>query len=168
MNGISVCALGLLAFVQLAAQSARGWDYPYHRVVNQLALTCLPTNFPGFARTPEATERIGFLAGEPDRWRNVRKDLSFQHCSGPDHYMDLEALPIYGLKPEMLPVFRFDFAVELAQIRKAHPEKFPEIDAAKNEDHTRELIGFLPWAIVENYSKLKSGFAYLRTFRESG
>src|SRR5947209_3550899 len=69
LAAVSKCALGLLAFVQLATQSARGWDYPYHRVINELALTCLPTNFPGFARTPAATERIGFLAGEPDRWR---------------------------------------------------------------------------------------------------
>jgi hypothetical protein len=35
-------------------------------------------------------------------------------------------------------------------------------------DHTQELIGFLPWAIVENYGKLKSSFSYLKAYEEAG
>ena len=50
--------------------------------------------------------------------------------------------------------------------RKQHPEKFTP--SGKNEDHTRELIGFLPYAIAENYSKLKSSFSYLKTFEAHG
>ena len=38
----------------------------------------------------------------------------------------------------------------------------------RNEDHTRELVGFLPWAITENYGKLKSGFSYLKAFEQNG
>jgi len=148
-------------------QLARGWDYEGHRLVNQLALASLPTNFPGFVKEPAAAERIAFLAGEPDRWRNTQ-DLPLKHVNGPDHYIDLEELNVYGLKPEMLPIFRYDFVAQLALIRKAHPEKFPEPDAARNEDHTRQLVGFLPWAIAENYSKLKSSFSYLKTFESDG
>ena len=53
------------------------------------------------------------------------------------------ALDLYGLNPEMLPVFRYDYVAQLALARKAHPERFPTIDPARNEDHTRELVGML-------------------------
>jgi hypothetical protein len=167
MKRISVLALALLALMRSAVPSARAWDYTYHRLINEAALASLPTNFPAFVRTSAAADRIGFLSGEPDRWRNA-KDLSFSHCTGPDHYLDMEELAVYGLKPEALPVFRYEFAAELISFRKAHPGKCPPINEAKNEDHTRELIGFVPWAIAENYGKLKSGFSYLKTFEQDG
>ena len=78
-------------FVRLMAGNAGAWDYEGHRAINELALAALPTNFPAFALTPAARERIAFLAGEPDRWRNT-PDLSLQQLNGPDHYIDLEEL----------------------------------------------------------------------------
>jgi hypothetical protein len=157
----------VFAALTITVPAARAWDYEGHRTVNQLALASLPTNFPAFVHTPAAEERVAFLAGEPDRWRNT-PDLPLKHFNGPDHYLDLEELATYGLKPEALPVFRYDFVALLALARKAHPENFHAIDSAKNEDHTRELVGFLPWAITENYGKLKSAFSYLKTFEENG
>ncbi len=160
-------AAGLILLLRYSTGLVLAWDYEGHRVVNQLALASLPTNFPAFVRTPEAAERIAFLGGEPDRWRNVQ-DLPLRHGNGPEHYIDLEELSIYGLKPEMLPVFRYDFVGQLAVIRQAHPEKFTNLSASRNEDHTRELVGLLPWAIAENYSRLKSGFSSLKTFEGEG
>src|ERR1051326_7101962 len=159
-----------LAFVILAGlgpNSSFAWDYEGHRIVNQLALASLPTNFPSFVRAPAAAERVAFLAGEPDRWRNT-PDLPLKHFNGPDHYLDIEGLESCGLHPDMLPVFRFDFVAQLALARNAHPDKFPQIEPGRNEDHTRELLGFLPWAITESYGKLKSGFSYLKAFEEDG
>ncbi len=167
MKRLSAFALALLTFLQHGNQLARAWDYEGHRVVNQLALASLPTNFPVFVREPAAAERIAFLAGEMDRWRNT-PDLPLKHYSFPDHYMDMEALADYGLKPEMLPVFRYDFVAQLALIRKAHPERFPEPEAEYNQDHTRGLVGFLPWAVAESVGKLKSGFSYLKAYEEAG
>jgi hypothetical protein len=160
-------AVALLACLQISIQLAHGWDYEGHRVINQLALASLPTNFPAFVREPAAAERIGFLAGEMDRWRNT-PDLPLKHYSFPDHYFDVEELAVYGLKPMALPIFRYDFVAELAVIRYTHPDKFPPVDAAKNQDHTRELVGFLPWAIAESVGKVKSGFSYLKAFEEAG
>lgn len=167
MRRISASALALLAFLQLGVHLALGWDYEGHRAVNQLALASLPANFPAFVREPAAAERIAFLAGEMDRWRNTT-DLSLKHYSFPDHYMDLEELADYGLKPELLPIFRYDFVAQLALIRQAHPEKFPEPDPNYNQDHTRGLVGFLPWAITESVGKLKSNFSYYKAFEEAG
>lgn len=156
----------LLLLTAAMASSVGAWDYEGHRLINQLALTTLPTNFPGFVKTPQAVERIGFLAGEPDRWRNT-PDLSLKHANGPDHYIDLEELNDYGLRLEDLPVFRYDFTSRLAVTRKANPEKF-HTAAGKNEDHTLELLGLLPWAMTESYGKLKSGFSYLKAYEEQG
>lgn len=141
------------------------WDYEGHRIVNQLALASLPKDFPGFVRDPAAAERIAFLAGEPDRWRNV-PDLPIKQYNAMDHYCDLEQIADAGLQFAKLPSFRYDFAVQFAAGRAAHPDKFPPADESKNTDHTREWCGFAPWAITEYFGKLRSAFSYLRTFQE--
>jgi hypothetical protein len=80
----------------VSAGSAVAWDYEGHRTVNQLALASLPTDFPAFVFSPEARERIAFLAGEPDRWRNT-PDLALRHINSPDHFIDLEDLEDGGI-----------------------------------------------------------------------
>src|ERR1022692_387014 len=94
------CLLGLSTLLQI--HPAIAWDYEGHRAVNQLALASLPKNFPAFALTPEARERIAFLAGEPDRWRNS-DELSLAQANGTDHYIDMEQLEDYGLNAQKLP-----------------------------------------------------------------
>jgi hypothetical protein len=153
--------LGVLTF------KAGAWDYEEHHAINELALASLPADFNGLNLTSAFKNRIAFLGGEPDRWRNVG-DLPLRHVNGPDHYIDLEDLKLYGLTPETLPLLRYDFVAIIARERAAHPDRFPFIDPAKDADHTRELIGFLPWSITENYDKLKSCFSYLKTFRKYG
>jgi hypothetical protein len=152
---------------------ASAWDYEGHHVVNELALASLPTNFPAFARTPATRVRVAYLAGEADRWRNETSSkngtgLTLGHASGPDHYLDMEDLKLYGLTPETLPPLRYDFVADIVKAREAHPEKFPAIDPARDSDHTRELSGFLPWAITENYQKLQSGFSTLAALEKFG
>jgi len=146
--------------------SVFAWGPEGHQAVNQLAIDSLPSDF-GVQMTPERKSRIIFLANEPDHWRNVT-EVPLTHLNGPDHYIDLEDLPLYGLTPETLPVMRYDFVADIARARAEHPEKFPPIDPATDADHTRELDGFLPWAITENYEKLKSGFSTLKAYRTHG
>ncbi len=160
-------SLSLSAFLLASVSNIFAWDYDGHRLVNQIALTSLPAEFPQFVKTAAAQDRITFLAGEPDRWRNT-SDLALKHCNGPDHYLDVDDLPLYGLTPQTVSHLRYEFAGQLYVARAQHPANFPKIDPAKNEDHTRELVGFLPWAITEYYGKLKSGFSYLKTFEANG
>lgn len=154
----------LLAWLVLPA---RAWNYEGHQVVNELALATLPADFGGWALSPAQKYRVAYLGGEPDRWRNL-PDLELVHYNGPDHYFDLEDIALCGLTPATLPPLRYDFAAVLARARAAHPEAFPALDPAKDADHTRELDGFLPWAITEYYEKLKSGFSTLKTFQQRG
>jgi len=165
MKRASIYAAGVVLFVCCGQRAARAWDYEGHRIVNGLALASLPAGFPDFVKEPGAAERVAFLSGEPDRWRNTQ-DLPLKHSNGPEHYIDLEELAAYGLNAEMLPVFRYDFEEQLAVFRKEHPEKFREPDPAANADHTRQMVGLLPWAIAENSAKLKSCFSYLKAFQQ--
>jgi hypothetical protein len=164
---VLIPAFAALLAMHLVASRGLAWDYEGHRLVNQLALASLPTNFPAFALSPEARERIAFLAGEADRWRNS-PDLTLKHCNGPDHYFDMDDLSALGMEPARLSPFRYVFTAQLAAARAAHPGKLEPIDAAKDADQTKALFGYLPWTIAEYYGKLKSGFSSLREFEAAG
>jgi hypothetical protein len=155
----------LAAFFALIGQSAFAWDYEGHRLVNELALAALSKDFPAFTQTAEAHERIAFLAGEPDRWRNT-PNLELQHSQEPEHFFDVEELSLYGLTPETLPIFRYEFVSIVAAAHKAHPESFPS--SRDDKAHKYSWTGLLPWTITENYAKLKSEFSYLKTFESEG
>jgi hypothetical protein len=159
--------LRVSAFLLVAALPAGAWDYAGHRVVNELAWQSLPREFPAFVRTAAARERIAFLGGEPDRWRNT-PDHSFRHLNEPDHFFDLDYLSEYGLKPDALPPFRYEFVAHLARVRATRPDVPPAVNAARDPNRTQALFGFLPWAVNEHYSKLKSAFSYLKTFEQHG
>jgi hypothetical protein len=113
----------LLAALGTLTLDAGAWDYEGHHTINELALASLPKDF-GITLTPALKNRIAFLAGEPDRWRNVN-DLPLKHVNGPDHYFDLEDVARCGLTPEALPIMRYDFVAAVALARAAHPEKIP-------------------------------------------
>src|SRR4051812_17376799 len=100
----------LLTGVLLAAPvGLRAWDYAGHRIVNEVALRSLPADFPAFVREPANAERVAYLAGEPDRWRNT-PDLSIKQSGGSwtDHFLDIEQIPAAGLDVTKVPSFRYD------------------------------------------------------------
>ena len=143
--------------------SAKAWDYERHRLVNDLALTTLPTDFPSFVQTDSNRERIMFLGGEPDRWRNNR-DRALRHLNSPDHYFDVEYLDQYQLKTEKLSHFRYQFVEQMAVARTTFKLPLP----SENSDNIKGHPGFLPWSINEHYLKLVSAFSYLKVFKEQG
>jgi len=164
---VSFRLLLLAAALLPGARALRAWDYEGHRIVNQLALASLPAEFPAWVREPASAERIAFLSGEPDRWRNM-PDLPLRHVNNPNHYLDLEQLTWAGLDPATVSPLRYVFATQFAAARAAHTEHFPPIDPAKNAEHLREWPGFLPWQVTECFDLLKSEFSYLRAFEEAG
>lgn len=147
------------------APRASAWDYEGHRIVNEVALASLPADFPAFVHEPAAAERIAWLCSEADRWRSS-PDLPIRHCNSADHYLDLEQLELADLTPETVSSFRYQFALQFAAGRTAHPERFPVIEADKNSDHTREWPGFLPWTITEYFGKLRGDFARLKVLED--
>jgi hypothetical protein len=162
----SILLTALLASLATAQVSA--WDYEGHRAVNLTALASLPVDFPSFVKSDQARERIAFLSGEPDRWRNVPQDLPLKHASSPDHFIDFEDLEPLDLSAATLPDLRHVYTSQIFLARAAHPERFPAIDPERNKDRTRELPGYLPWTIAESYARLKSTFSYLKAYEEAG
>ena len=155
----------LAAFLPLP--NARAWDYEGHRLVNQAALAALPAEFPDFVRAPVAAERIAYLGGAPDRWRN-NPDLPVRNATNPDHYFDLEYIGLAGLKLEDIYDLRYVYAIQFDTARAARVAAFPPLDPTKNADRTQEQAGFLPWTITEHQGKLASAFSCLRVYRELG
>lgn len=149
----------------MAVLPALGWDYELHRLVNELALRSLPESFPAFVRKPENVERIAFLAGEPDRWRNSNEN-ALRHINEPDHFFDIEDLEPLNIALDSLPAFREEFVARIADVRAKDPAKFPSADPLKDIAHNRWLPGFLPWKMAEEYGRLKSGFSYLKAFEQ--
>lgn len=162
---MSAVALALLTAA--GATPVRAWDYAGHRIINRLALASLPGDFPDFVREPPAIERIAFLGGEPDRWKNT-SEAALRHENNPDHYFDFEQLDWAGLSPATLSPLRYEFVLQFAAARAAHAGKFPKIDPARDGDRTREWPGFLPWTITESFGRLQSAFSYLRAYEEGG
>lgn len=145
----------------------RAWDHGGHTLVNQGALAALPAEFPDFARAPANVERIAFLSGEPDRWSHAL-DLPLKHKDWLDHFCDLEQIPAAGLDFATVPSLRYDFVVAFAGGRAGHSENFPPIDPKRNIDHTQQWPGFLPWAVTENYGRVKAAFSALKAYEELG
>jgi len=158
---------GIAGCLCLMISQSAAWDYEIHRIIDEIAIASLPTNYPAFVFEPANKERILFLSGEPDRWRNT-PEMELRHQNHPDHYFDYEYIEMHRILPQELPSFRYEFAAMLALTRAAHPQNFQPIDPAKNKDKTRELPGFLPWTINEYYAKLKSQFSCLKEFEENG
>jgi hypothetical protein len=161
-------AVSLLA-ATLFSTIAHAWDYEGHRIVNQLALASLPKEYPQFVHAVAHAERVAFLSGEPDRWRNA-PDLPLKQSGGSwsDHFCDVEYLPAAGISLDTVTSFRYDFIVQFAAGRAANAKNFAPIDPARNLDHTAEWPGFAPWAIAEHFGRLRSAFSYLKVFEELG
>ena len=166
MSGASLPGLFLL-FAVLVPVSVQAWDYDYHRLVNRLALRSLPAEFPAWVREPEVRERVSYLAGEPDRWRNSTEP-AFRHVNEPDHFFDVEDLEPLGFDPATLPPFREEFVARWALARAKDPVRFPIDSAASDVAHIRWLPGTLPWKVQEEYGRLRSGFSTLKTFEAHG
>ena len=143
------------------------WDYDYHRMVNQVALQSLPAEFPDWIRDPAVRERIAFLAGDPDRWRNLG-DPTLRHVNVPEHFIDLDDLPKYGLTIESLSPFRSEYLGQLAIARSRNPERFPEADPSRDPDRTRGIPGLLPWRITEDFARLQSTFSSIKAYEQFG
>jgi hypothetical protein len=157
----------LIAIVFSFCGLLHAWDYEGHRILNLAAVDALPGDFPAFAKTPNARDRIGFLSGEPDRWRST-PDYTLRHCNNPDHYFDVEDLIDLGLRIEELSQFRYVFLETSALAREKNKARLKWIDPAQNLDRTRELIGFLPWTIAETFARMKAALSYWKAYKEGG
>ena len=57
-----------------------------------------PKDFPPSYQPPLPYLHRFPLGANPDCWRNTT-DLALKHVNGPNHYIDIEELLLYGLTP---------------------------------------------------------------------
>lgn len=119
---------------------AQAWGEEGHRFINRVAAEHLPDEVPPFLKA--ATARLAFLGPEPDRWRDSKELYkALGEVNGPDHFIDID-------KPEnfsALPNDRYHYA-----------------DWLRAQGKEPKDIGFLPFAILENYQKMQVLFRLWR------
>lgn len=166
VNGVrarAACRVLAVAGFAVVAGLLGGWGAHGHRTITRLALDALPADAPTLAwlREPAARERVAEQSNEPDRWRGTQA-LALQHENNPDHYLDVDLLPEFGLTLETVPPLRYDYLRAMAVAKHVHPEMAGPYDRRTNPDGSQEWPGFVLHAMSEHYQKLRSSFNTLR------
>src|SRR5262245_41861864 len=118
---------------------AAAWGEKGHLMVNRLALDAGSSKLPEFMNS--ARDQIIYNGYEPDRWRDEGRESPMNAAQAPDHFFDSE----YWGAIATIEVGRYAFMEKVAA---------KKIELAK--------IGYLPYAIVENYGKLVNAFRFWR------
>jgi len=122
------------------APAATAWGPLGHTLVTRAALTATD-GLPAWFR--DAGDALASLSQSPDRWRELEEAVPALAARRPDHFFDLDA---WGAEP--LPADRWAYVERAARRR---------LRAA--------TIGFLPFAIDEEYGVLLSAFRDARAGR---
>src|SRR5213592_961039 len=133
---------GVLAILLLLTLSgaAAGWGPEGHVIVTRTALAA-SDGLPRWFR--EAGDALAELSNAPDRWREAEKDAPALAARGPDHFFDLD---VWGDEP--LP-----------------PERWGYVARAVRRRLSPAAVGFLPFAIGEEYGVLLTAFRDVRSGR---
>jgi hypothetical protein len=128
-----------LVLLLLAPLSASAWGEKGHLMVNRLAIEAATSKLPEFMSA--SREHIIYNGPEPDRWRIEGQTSVMNTAQAADHFFDSE---LWG------PISTID----------ADRYTFMEKVAAKKVNLVK--IGYLPYAIIENYEKLLNAFRFWR------
>lgn len=121
---------------------AYAWWAEGHGAVAEAATTALPEEMPRFFRA--SGKALYHMSGDPDRWKNPQAK-HLRAAEAPDHFIDLE-----DFQGRELPADRWK-AIALLQELKVKPD----------------IVGFLPYAIMENYDRLTVAFSDYRKDKDN-
>jgi len=129
--------VAVIVSVLLAPSSLFAWGDKGHLMINRMAIDTAASKLPEFMNTDR--EHLIFNANEPDHWReesrspmNIAQEL--------DHYLNIENWGTVAA----LPVDRYTFIQQVMQ---------RGVDLK---------VGYLPYAVIENYGRLVNAFRYWR------
>ena len=132
----------LLAAMLLTAclpVSSAAWGEKGHLTINRVAMDAAETKLPEFMKA--ARQQIIYNAYEPDRWREEGRASAMNTAQAADHFFDSE----YWGPIATIDVDRYAFMEKVAA---------KKIELIK--------VGYLPYAILENYEKLVNAFRFWR------
>jgi hypothetical protein len=122
------------------ARTAGAWGPAGHAIVTRAAVAAAD-DLPAWLR--DQTAALAELSNAPDRWRALDEDIPELAARRPDHFFDLD---VWG--DASLPVGRWRYT------RRAYDRHL-----------VPDEIGFLPYAILEEYGVLVSAFRDTRDDR---
>src|SRR5262245_58145373 len=135
MRWLASCVLLLL--VPLTASA---WGKKGHLMINRLAIDSASSKLPEFMNA--ARDQITYNGFEPDRWREEGRNSQMNITQAADHFFDSE----YWGPISSIEVNRYSFMEKVVA---------KKIELVK--------IGYLPYALLENYEKLVNAFRVWRT-----
>ena len=130
---------GILVLLLLLPASAAAWGEKGHLMINRVAIDTAGPKLPEFMSA--SREHIIYNAYEPDRWREEGRASVMNTVQAADHFFDSELWGPIGT----IDSNRYSFMEKVASRR---------IELVK--------IGYLPYAIEENYEKLVNAFRFWR------
>jgi hypothetical protein len=141
----SFAAAALTAAMLAPAPRALAWGATGHRLIGELGAASLPPELPAFLRTPQASQDVGELAREPDRWKASGKLHDTNR--DPGHFLDLDdSGKVAGGPPlDPLPPTRSDYEAALRAV-------------GTDSYH----VGYLPYTIADGWQQLVKDFSYWR------
>src|SRR3989442_3747991 len=142
-GGVRLSRVLAILLLLTLPRAAAGWGPEGHVIVTRTALAA-SDGLPRWFR--EAGDALAELSNAPDRWREVEKDAPALASRSPDHFFDLD---VWGEEP--LP-----------------PERWASVERAARRRLRPAAIGFLPFAIGEEYGVLLGAFRDVQAGRAGG
>jgi hypothetical protein len=131
---------GLCLLLLLIPASAAAWGEKGHLMINRLAIEAASSKLPEFMNA--AREQVIYNGYEPDRWREEGRNSPMNTAQAADHFFDSE----YWGEISTIEADRYAFLEKVASAKKTELVR----------------IGYLPYAILENYGKLVNAFRFWR------
>jgi hypothetical protein len=127
----------LLIFTLPATGGA--WGEKGHLMINRLAIDAASSKLPEFMNS--AREQVIYNAYEPDRWREEGRTSAMNTAQAADHFFDSE---YWGA------------------ISTIEPDRYAFMEKVATKKIELVKMGYLPYAILENYEKLVNAFRFWR------
>ena len=125
--------------------TAEAWGEKGHLMISRVAAEKLPADAPEFLRA--AADRLSYLGPEPDRWRDRREfEPALNDVNAPDHFIDIDRAEDFQDLPD---------------------GRYAYIEMLRHQGKEPKDVGFLPYAIMENFQKVRVNFRLWREARSA-
>jgi len=137
--------LALLAFLALAPGQALAWGFTGHTMISRLGAESLPETLPAFLRSPDAIDELAYMGPEEDRIKGSGQ--SWDEDNDDAHFLDIgDDGKVAGVvNPNALP-----------RDMEAYS------DALSSASTSPYKVGFIPYAIMDGFERVRMDLAYWR------
>lgn len=141
----------VLCATLLVPRELNAWGDHGHRLIGLVAATTVPADMPDFFRA--AAPRLSYLNPEPDRWKDRAErqlEPALEGGTSPDHFIDSDLLSPAQLAGALAARDRWAYA-----------------DSVRAAGVSPQVMGVLPFAILEYVSRLRGDFRLWRIAPDS-